>query len=80
MLFNINPFVLPSVFSGKCACADLMLSTGERGVIGREAKKGGDHQAQILFFCSKYIVDTVSCSFYFFYFIFSLNKDKIVFV
>lgn len=60
MLFNINLFLLHSLCGGKCACAVLMLSAGEWGEMGREDKKGGDHQEQIPVFFSTYVVDTVS--------------------
>jgi len=53
MLLNINLFPLYSLYGGACgACAVLLLSTGEWGEAGSEAKKGGDHQTQTFFFYS----------------------------
>lgn len=41
-----------------------MLSTRKWGEVGRETKKGGDHEEQMIIFCSAYVVDTVSHSYF----------------
>lgn len=62
MLFNINLLPSHKLCGGKNASAVLMLSTRKWGEVGRETKKGGDHQEQIIIFCIAYVVGTVSHS------------------